>query len=396
MIVPPTPRRPPGAVDEATAPGDVPAGAARFPAVDDLDPLDRLTVTGSAGLDVMLRTSGASLVAASMLPRTLHRSDRRREAAAMQRYAAMAARGDREAIFVRPHERPRVELVHREFALWRWVPGVTDRLRFPSSYVATDPGARVSYTRRRNGIAWGQHWRHDDGPRPTVVVVHGFMASPYWVNRVFFQLPWWYANGYDLLLVTLPFHGHRARPWQFSGAGLFAGGPARLIEGLLHAVHDIRAWIDHLEETGVEQVGMTGVSLGGYLTALLAAVDDRLCFAIPNAPVTDLVDLLDHWVPAGPLAARSMAADGIDRELFDAAMRVHSPLHHDALLDRDRLFIITGFGDRLAPPSHAERLWEHWGRPAVHAFPGNHVLHVDRGAYLQRIGRFIRGTGFGV
>ena len=62
---------------------------------------------------------------------------------------------------------------------------------------------------KRNRTAWAQHWRHHDGPRPTLVVIHGFMADPYWVNSRFLALPWFYKQGYDILLYTLPHHGRR-------------------------------------------------------------------------------------------------------------------------------------------------------------------------------------------
>ncbi len=380
--------------DVATTDG----GAVRgFPRVADLPLAGRATVAAAAGFDIGLRTLGALAVSSAIVPSLARRTELRRTLASLEVYRELASHRDTARTFPRPDAAPPVELVKREAALTRWLPGTVDLLRFPSSYVPTNPAARVSYGRvARNSTAWAQHWRHDDGPRPTVVVVHGFMASPAWFNKLFFQLPWWYANGYDLLLVTLPFHGRRARQLQYSGAGLFGGGPSRLIEALLHAVHDLRQWIDHLEEQGVTQVGMTGLSLGGYLTAVMAAVDERLHFAIPNAPVTDLADLTSSWFPMGGLVTGMLAREGIDHDAFAAAMAVHSPLHYAPRLERDRLFIIAGLGDRLAPPAHAERLWEHWDRPRVHAFPGNHVLHVERGAYLRRVGRFIRETGFGV
>ena len=370
---------------------------ATFPTVDDLPVQVRGLVATTAAFDVALRTAGATLVAGSMLPALLRPSRVRRTLDSLDHYLDLAAAADARRTFPAPDGPPPVELVTREPAQWRWLPGIVDLLRFPSTYVPANPTARVPYgSVARNATAWAQHWQHDDGPRPTVVVVHGFMASPYWLNRLFFSLPWWYANGYDLLLVTLPFHGRRARPWQVDGSGLFGGGPIRMVEGMLHAVHDLRSWIDHLEATGVEQVGMTGVSLGGYLTSVMAAVDDRLSFAIPNAPVTDFDDLVDLWAPAGWVARTALGARGIDRATLRELLQVHSPLRYAPVLDREQLFVIAGLGDRLAPPEHAERLWEHWGRPEIHAFPGNHVLHVERRHYLSRIGRFIRSTGFGV
>lgn len=46
-----------------------------------------------------------------------------------------------------------------------------------------------------------------NGPRPTLCVIHGFMADPYWVNSKLLELRWFYEQGYDILLYTLPFHG---------------------------------------------------------------------------------------------------------------------------------------------------------------------------------------------
>lgn len=98
---------------------------------------------------------------------------------------------------------------------------------------------RVAYARHReNRTAWAQHWRHHDGPRPTLAVIHGFGASPYWLNSQFFALPSIYRRGYDVLLYLLPFHGVRQARVALSGWGLFANGIAHFIEAIAHAVHD--------------------------------------------------------------------------------------------------------------------------------------------------------------
>jgi hypothetical protein len=71
-----------------------------------------------------------------------------------------------------------------------------------------------------------------------------------------------------------------------------------------------------------------------------------------------------------------------------------SPLSFSPRLARERLFIIGGVGDRLAPPRHARLLWDHWGRPRMHWFPGSHVLHLDRGEYFRAMRRFFGDVGF--
>src|SRR5439155_116540 len=84
-------------------------------------------------------------------------------------------------------------------------------LRFESPYVAVNPSARDAYaSHEHNGLARAQHWRHEDGPRPTLCVIHGFGASPAWFNSWFFSLREFFREGWEVLLYTLPFHGGRA------------------------------------------------------------------------------------------------------------------------------------------------------------------------------------------
>ncbi|HWW54597.1 MAG TPA: prolyl oligopeptidase family serine peptidase, partial [Acidimicrobiales bacterium] len=157
---------------------------------------------------------------------------------------------------------------------------------------------------------------------------------------------------------------------------------------------DFRLFVDHLLARGVPRIGVTGLSLGGYMSALLAAVEERLFLAIPNAAVTDMSDLIAQWFPAGQLLDLVLRLDGIPRREVADALAFHSPLTYPALLPTERLMIIAGLGDRLAPPQQSQRLWEHWGHCDMHWFPGNHVLHFNQAAYLKGMGRFMQATGF--
>jgi len=152
--------------------------------------------------------------------------------------------------------------------------------------------------------------------------------------------------------------------------------------------------MDYLEGRGVSRIGVTGISLGGYTSALLAAVEDRLHFAIPNVPVASLPDLVLEWYPMN-LAIKSLLklSKTSVREVRHM-LAVHSPLTYRPLIPKERLMVIAGAGDRLAPPKHARLLWDHWDRPRIHWFPGNHLLHLDKGKYLKEIARFLREIGF--
>jgi hypothetical protein len=46
-------------------------------------------------------------------------------------------------------------------------------------------------------------------------------------------------------------------------------------------------------------IGLSGISLGGYLTSLVASLDDLAC-AILGVPAVDLVDLVDRHASSHP------------------------------------------------------------------------------------------------
>ena len=138
---------------------------------------------------------------------------------------------------------------------------------------------------------------------------------------------------------------------------------------------------------GVEQVAVTGLSLGGYVAALSAEVDDRLALSIPNAPVVSMGPLIRQWFPANLLVAGGAQLAGVGREEFDQALAVHSPLTYEPRIAPERRMIIGGLADRLAPPEQSRMLWEHWGHCRLHWFPGNHVLHSTAASTSRRCWR---------
>ena len=79
----------------------------------------------------------------------------------------------------------------------------------------------------------------------------------------------------------------------------------------------------------------------------------------------------------------------INRDELVAGLSYHGPLNYPPLVAKERRIIITGLGDRMAPPGQAVLLWEHWDRCAMHWFPGNHVLHVSQLDYLRRMTPFL-------
>jgi len=382
---------------------DVPgadAGSAGLPDPSELTLLQRVVVDASAVADIGLRTAISSVVGAAVAPTVigtaLRPSRSRRERENISFYADLSRHKDPALSFPRPENIPSISSRAANPIAEYIAHGKVHNNSFPSTFEPINPAMRDQWRHyRRNNIVRFQHWRHDDSPRPTLCVIHGFMGSPYLVNGLFFSLPWFYKSGYDVLLYTLPFHGRRAeRLSPFSGYGYFAGGMSGFAEAMGQAVYDFRTILNWLRHTGVERTALTGISLGGYTSALVSSVDDRLEAVIPNVPLVNPESAFDEWWPASVVVQLARAFGGMSRDESYAGFSYHSPLNYKPLVPKDRRLIITGLGDRLAPPSHAEALWKHWDHCALHWFPGNHVLHVSQPEYLRRTNRFLRPLMF--
>jgi pimeloyl-ACP methyl ester carboxylesterase len=348
-----------------------------IPELSELDPRSRLLLHGSVATDLVLRTAVGAVVSAVVLP-GVTRAERRR----LEFYADLADAHDVGAVFARP---PEVEVTATSRTAPD-VPGVqVDVLRFESPFVALNPEVREDYASHvPNRTGYAQHWRHPDGPRPTLCVIHGFGASPAWFNSSFFSLRTFFDEGWDVLLYTLPFHGaRRGTPGLTNGLELFAHGFAGFSEALIHAVHDFRVLLDYLERYGAPRVGVTGLSLGGYIAGMLGASDSRLDFVIPNAAISSIPAALPHWFPVNIAATLALRLNGSPTDLLDRALMVHSPLNYPPLIPKDRLMVVGGLGDRLAAPEQSLLLWEHWDRPRIHWFLGSHLLHFGRHGYFD-------------
>ena len=358
------------------------------PPVSELSCRANVLLRASIGGDLALRTALASVLSAALVRGTLSRPGRE-DADHLEYYAELADARDATRVFERPPARVKISATPLRDDLdgERHI----EVLRFRSPYRVLNPALRSEYARRdsRNRLVAAHHWRHTDRPRRTLCVIHGFGASPVWFNALFFSLEAFFSEGWDVLLYTLPFHGGRGGRLVPDGVDMFGAGASRIHEAIVQAVFDFRILLDHLERYGAPRAGVTGLSLGGYVSALLAAVDERLDFVIPNAPVVWMPALISSWAPANVVVGAGRWALGISAELLERSFALHSPLSYRAVVPKRRLLIVRGLGDKLAPPEQASMLWEHWRRPRMHSFAGSHVLHFGRSAYLEEMRRLM-------
>jgi pimeloyl-ACP methyl ester carboxylesterase len=250
---------------------------------------------------------------------------------------------------------------------------------WPSDFEPFLPEMRDRYlTHRANRTAHARLYL-GPSPRPAIVLIHGYMAGHWWLEERAWPMAW-LAERYDLALALLPFHAMRSRG---NGPPPFPGADPRMTnEGFRQAIFDLRALIGFLRERGSPAVGVMGMSLGGYTTALLATLD-AVAFAVPIIPLASLADFAEEQ---GRLGSGDDAR--VQHDALEQANRIVSPFTRPSRVSPARVLIVAAEADRITPMGHAERLAAHFGARIVR-FEGGHLLQFGRAEAFRSVGRWL-------
>lgn len=207
--------------------------------------------------------------------------------------------------------------------------------------------------------------------RPAVIALHGYMGGHWMLEEAQWPIAWLTKRGLDVALPLLPFHALRSGPRR--GAPPFPSADPRLTnEGFRQAVSDIVALARFLRERGAPHVGVMGMSLGGYTSALLATVSSDLDFVMPMIPLASVADFAREQ---GRLGVGEQA--DAQHEALERANWVVSPLARPLLLPKARALVVAAEHDRITPSNHARRIASHFDCNLV-TIPGGHLVQLGR------------------
>ncbi len=287
-----------------------------------------------------------------------------------------------------------VKIKRARFTLGR--PRVIDTLRWHSQHVVLCP----HYRTRHAGEYWlnqrvTARWIHPRAAhrRRALIYVHGWLEPGPWVEEATL-LPRLYEDlGVDVLHIQLPFHGSRnPRSALFHGEFFWSADLVRTVESVRQSIIDVRTLMAWLRTTqGYEQIGVTGLSLGGGLTMALACVEPTPDYIMPIIGHLKLGEAVEE----APILWR-MKSDlekfGIDhaarKDIFGRlALGSMKPL-----LAPERQLWIEATDDVYITAALVKQQWEEWGRPPIEWLEGGHMtfpLSINR--VVARMQEFVRG-----
>ncbi len=306
-------------------------------------------------------------------------------------YAAPEVVADPDRLLAPPDRLPEV--------LTRWErrsgPGVHSHLTFATPYRPVHALYAVEYRRYDHlDTAHLFAWRHRTPAPASIVINHGWGLGAKAIHEIEFGIRWLHrVLGLDVYYYVAPFHWIRKPSGaRFSGELHPSPNLMRTNEAFVQTAIELRTALGIIQAHNPAPMGMMGSSLGGYTTALLASIDDRLAFAVPIMPPSSFAELLWEHGEHDPVRAHAVQA-GLTREKFRDAWALHSPMSHRPKVPWPGRMIVTASGDGLVGEHHVLPLWEHWERPHRVRFAGGHILQVYRHEYHRELGRLLGRLG---
>jgi len=216
----------------------------------------------------------------------------------------------------------------------------------------------------RNDRVRGQLHRARGEPGPVTILVHGWngeqgyrLLFPWLARRLRF-------SRVSTAMILLPYHGSR-RPASGAYRNFLSGDLGHMMEATRQALGDLRALIGCLLGNGYGPIGLWGVSLGAWLTGLLACQDERVRAAALVTPVPDLDEAIHELKFCRHIRDR-LREGGLSTE----------PLRLGARRPKQRsenLLLVESVYDLFASRESVESLWRAWGEPEIWRVRHGHI-----------------------
>lgn len=263
-------------------------------------------------------------------------------------------------------------------------PRVVETLKWHSQHVPLCPHYRARHAGEYlvNQRVVGR-WIHPRARerRRALIYVHGWLEPGPWVEEASL-LPLYHDElGVDVLHIQLPFHGSRnPRSALFHGEFFWSADLVRSLEAVRQSALDVRTLMAWLRQQGYEEVGVTGLSLGGAITMVLACCSPTPDYIIPVIAHLQLAEAVEEASILWRMKA-DLERFGIDKE---QRKQIFGRLGLGALkpkLARERQLWIAAKDDQYITAALVERQWREWGEPPIEWIEGGHMtfpLEVGR------------------
>lgn len=217
---------------------------------------------------------------------------------------------------------------------------------------------------------------------PTVIFLHALMsANDAGYRRIAARLN---RRGWNAALMHLPYHYSRVPRGYFNGALALTSNLPQNAETLRQAVTEVRQLMKFLRASGCPEFGMIGTSYGGWVGALVSFLEKEFRFVTLLQPIADIEHAM--WEsPAAFMIRKTLLAARIHPGVSRRHAHLTSPMDGRPACEGNRVLIIGGTYDTIAPPSVLKRLAQVWPESRFTLVEQGHFGYVAMREAMCRI-----------
>ena len=292
-----------------------------------------------------------------------------------------------EELFPTPTTLPEVRSRRR----WKLPGAQSEDLVFDSLYEPIEPSFAHHYHRRRRRIqtVYARRIRPTrSGGRPRLIYIHGYMQPETLIEEIGLVATMARVLNLEVIQLQPPYHGRRKpRSSAYTGELYWTADVVRSFEALRQTLFDARVLLSVLQSEQSGPVGMTGLSLGGSLTAILTCLEPRLDFSVPIIGHMDMGALLRD-APVLQVMRDDLARLGWTHEEFGAFFSRIGWDELKPLIPADRILLLAARNDHFFSAVDLDAMWRSWGEPEIYWYPTSHMGFIPH--LINALGHFRR------
>lgn len=205
-----------------------------------------------------------------------------------------------------------------------------------------------------------------------IILVHGWRMKN-WdkIKKMFLRK--FKHEGFNIYFYTLPYHLNREPANSlYSGELMISANIERTLAAVYQAVAEIRMLTKWLKQKNGGQVILLGISLGGYVTNLTAAVSKAPDALISVFYANSLAYSVWHTIP-GKFIKKDFLKHGFTYEKLKEVWKSIEPSNFTPQIKKENIFLLSADYDRYVLNEDSKLLWERWGKPLRKTYPCGHA-----------------------